>query len=155
MADYSAEIQQVMDSEESKDLVSTIDGEVVSTERQLKNGTIVYKEPNNKTWLIYPNGYIRVGRPHADRLSQVHKPDGEHNYDNMGQDYYTDFAIPLIKEKYLNIKSREAKRWEKISNNSHKIIPAFFERGSLQKLIIKYFNGDVDFNRLYYWLKEI
>lgn len=156
MTDFTKEIQQVIDSEESKDLISTMNGEVVSTDRQLKNGTLVYKEPNNKTWLIYANGYIRVGRPLADRLGVVRNPGpGDQNYKDTGVDYYIQFAIPFIKEKYLNIKNRDAKRWKKITKKSHEIIPAFFEMKRIQELIIQYYTGKRDFNDLYNWLNKL
>lgn len=155
MANLTTISQQIINSSESKDLLSTINGEMVSTERQLKNGTLVYKEPDNKKWLIYPNGYIRVDRPGSDRLSQVYKPDGKHDYDNMGINYYTKFAIPLLKEKILNIKNREIKRWEKLSDRGKIILPAFFEIRNIQRLVVDYYNGRRDFNNFYTWLNKL
>ena len=155
MADFVNELQQVIESNEFKDLLTTTDGTIDSTERQLKKGTLVIKEESNKKWLMYPNGYIRVMRLGADRLGVVYGPDGQHDYDRMGIEYYTKFAIPLVKENFLNLKKRDAKRWEKLSAKGSVIIEELFTNARILKVISFYFKGKVDLNTLFGWLNKL
>lgn len=141
--DYTKIIEDFKNTQEFKNFLKLVDGKVISTDRQAKNGTIqVGNIDKHKAWGFFANGYVREGfygilpysssrKIEVDSHSNImRRPENK----KVNLDLYLS-GLEIILSRFNKRDDLQAKRIERLNSNTkaQKIaIHSLFDRTSIE-----------------------
>jgi len=98
--DYTKEIGKAAKHPNVVEFMSQNGGSLASSDTQVKKGTLVLEFKDGYQWLAYANGYLRETNNGAGGdLKIISKPKEGYDYESMGLDFYTDYAIKQFQKR--------------------------------------------------------
>lgn len=111
------------------EFLSQANGKLASSEQQLKKGTMVLEFENGYQWMAYANGYLReVSQLEGSMVKVITKPKDGFTYEDMGLDFYTQYAVENFQKKVDSRRKSGKKKLDYLKKNTDKIIMSLISK---------------------------
>lgn len=147
--DYTKEIEKASKHPNVVKFMSQNGGSLASSDLQMKKGTMILEFKDGYQWVAYANGYLRETNAGAGSdLKVITKPQDGYDYDSMGLDFYTDYAIEKFQERIdKRIKNGKKKLKEMLNRGFDLIVVLIIESKYLnsEELVDTLLNPDYQY----------